>query len=106
MIDLLIYHLHIVGIVYAYTKRWQEDGVKAGLLAVVLSALVFTIIWSLMGPLARLMMSASGKPGELFTVDTLSLVLTMIPEAFFYWRFFLWKEPNQNTQGEAPPRAF
>ncbi|MBI2794712.1 MAG: hypothetical protein HYX66_08715 [Ignavibacteria bacterium] len=98
MIDLLIFHLHIVGIVYAYTKRWQEDGVKSGLLAVVLCGLVFVIIWSLMGPLARLMMSAPTQPGALFTVDTLSLVLTMIPETFFFWRFFLWKSREQNTR--------
>ena len=89
MIDLLIYHLHLVGIVYAYTKRWQDDGMRSGLMAVVLIGLVFTIVWALMGPLARLMMPGAAVPGDVFTSDTLSLVLTLCVEVPFFWVFFL-----------------
>lgn len=89
MIDLLIYHLHLVGVVYAFTKRWQMEGLKSGLLAVVLIGLAFTILWALMGPIARLLMPASPEPGDLFTSDTLSLVLTLAAELPLFILFFL-----------------
>ncbi len=89
MIDLLIYHLHLVGVVYAFTKRWQMEGLKSGLLAVVLIGLAFTILWALMGPIARLLMPAVPEPGDLFTSDTLSLVLTLAAELPLFILFFL-----------------
>jgi len=89
MIDLLIYHLHLVGIVYAFTKRWQMEGVKSGLLAVVLIGLAFTILWALMGPIARLLMPGVSEPGDVFTSDTLSLVLTLAAELPLFILFFL-----------------
>lgn len=88
MIDLLIYHLHIVGIIYAFVKRWQAEGVKSGLLAVGLIALAFTILWALMGPLARLLMPGQAAPSAIFTADTLSLVLTLAAEIPLYLAFF------------------
>lgn len=89
MIDLLIYHLHLVGVVYAFTKRWQMEGVKSGLLAVVLIGLAFTILWALMGPIARLLMPVAPVPGEVFSSDTLSLVLTLGAELPLFILFFL-----------------
>ena len=39
MIDLLIYHLHLLGASYAFTKRWQGENVRSGLMAVALIGL-------------------------------------------------------------------
>ena len=89
MIDLLIYHLHLVGIVYAFTTRWQMEGVRSGMLAVLLIGLAFTILWALMGPIARLLMQAPAEPGDLFTSDTLSLLLTLLAELPLFILFFL-----------------
>ena len=89
MIDLLIYHLHLVGVVYAFTKRWQMEGIKSGLLAVVLIGLAFTILWALMGPIARLLMPGASEPGAVFTSDTLSLALTLAAELPLFILFFL-----------------
>lgn len=99
MIDLLIYHLHIVGVVYAFVKRWQAEDIKSGLLAVGLIALAFTILWALMGPIARMFMPGQAEPGQLFTSDTLSLVLTLAAEiplflAFFHTKFGQNKIPS------------
>lgn len=88
MIDILIYHLHVVGVLYAFTVRWQQEGLKSGLLAVATCGLVITILWAMTGPIARTIMPAS-QPGDLFTSDTLSLVLLLIPEYFFFRAFFL-----------------
>ncbi len=89
MIDILIYHLHLVAIVYAFVRRWQEEGVRSGLLGVALIALAFTILWALMGPLARLLMPGASEPGDVFTSDTLSLVLTLAAEVPLFVTFFL-----------------
>jgi hypothetical protein len=89
MIDLLIYHLHIVGVLYAFTMRWQREGLKGGFLAVATCGLVFTILWAVTGPIARILMPQAAQPGDLFTSDTLSLVLLMIPEVVFFRVFFL-----------------
>ena len=89
MIDLLIYHLHIVGVLYAFVKRWQYEGLKGGLLAIAICGLVFMIGWSLTGTIARLIMTAPAQPGDVFTVDTLSLTLLIIPEILFFWMFFV-----------------
>jgi hypothetical protein len=53
MIEVLIFHLHIVGVLYAFTKRWQEDGIKEGFLAIGIIGLVFAIGWAITGGLAR-----------------------------------------------------
>jgi hypothetical protein len=89
MIDLLIYHIHLVAGIYAFTSRWQRDGLKGGFLAVASCALVFTILWAMTGPIARIIMPNSPEPGQLFTTDTLSLTLLLIPEAMFFRAFFL-----------------
>lgn len=89
MIDLVIYHLHIVGILYAFTMRWQRDGIKGGFLAVAMCALVFTILWAVTGPIARVIMPQPAVPGDIFTSDTLSLTMLMIPEIVFFRVFFL-----------------
>jgi hypothetical protein len=98
MLDLLIYHLHIVGALYAFTKRWQEEGIKGGLLALAICALAFTILWSLTGPVARMIMPQTAAPDAWFTTDTLSLCLLMIPEGLFFWFFFYKGSGGSNEE--------
>jgi hypothetical protein len=101
MIDLIIYHLHIVGALYAFTMRWQRDGIKGGALAVATCGLVFTILWAVTGPIAYALMPALAS-SPIFTADTLSLVLLLVPEIVFFRVFFLRtsesaeRDPAQN----------
>ncbi|MBM4179474.1 MAG: hypothetical protein FJ211_09100 [Ignavibacteria bacterium] len=88
MIDILIYHLHVVGVLYAFTLRWQKEGVKSGVLAVATCVLVMIFLWAITGTIARALIPNS-QPGALFTADTLSLLLLLIPEYFFFRAFFL-----------------
>jgi hypothetical protein len=88
MIDILIYHLHVVGVLYAFTLRWQKEGIKSGMLAVATCGLVVTILWAITGPIARAVLPES-RPEDFFTADTLSLVLLLIPEYMFFRAFFL-----------------
>lgn len=88
MIELFIFHLHIIAALYVFTKNWQNDSIKDGIMAVLILALVFIIGWALTGPLANLLMPNSFK-SPFFTKDTLSLVLLLIPESFFFYYFFI-----------------
>ena len=88
MIELLIFHLHIAGAIYAFTKSWQEESLKSGILAVLLIGLMFAIGWALTGTIARLIMPESLNT-IYFTQDSLSLLLLLIPEYFFFKIYFL-----------------
>ena len=88
MIEILIFHLHIIAALYAFTKNWQERGVKEGLLGVGLIGLLFTIGWALTGTLAALILPDSVNY-LYFNKDVLSLLLLLIPESIFFYYFFL-----------------
>jgi uncharacterized membrane protein YhdT len=97
MIEVSIFHLHILAALYAFTKRWQEDNIKEGAVAIALIGLVFTIGWAITGAIARALTPAGGFT-TWFTADTLSLVLLLIPEAFLFRMFFLNKAKANPTQ--------
>jgi uncharacterized membrane protein YhdT len=88
MIEMLIFHAHIVGVLYAFTKRWQEDNLKEAFTTLGLVGLVFTIGWAITGTIAKVVTPASGFT-TWFTADTLSLVLLIIPEVILFRIFFL-----------------
>lgn len=97
MIELLLFHLHIAGALYAFTKNWQSRGVKAGLLAIVQIGLVFSIGWAMTGTLAYLIWPKAWTT-VYFSSDTLSLVLLAIPEYFFFKAFFLTDEMTSEEE--------
>jgi len=88
MLELLIFHFHLIAVVYAFTKNWQKRGLKEGILSILIIGLIFTVGWALTNPIARLVM-----PKALETIwfrqDTLSLVLLAIPESLFFYHFFV-----------------
>jgi hypothetical protein len=88
MIELLIFHLHIIGVLYAFTKNWQTRGIKDGLLAIAIIGLMFAIGWALTGTLAYQIYPSSWD-SIYFNYDTLSLVLLLIPESIFFYHFFI-----------------
>lgn len=88
MIELLIFHLHIVGALYAFTKNWISRGFKEGLLALGIIGLIFTIGWAITSPVAQIIMPSKWVT-IYFSKDTLSLVLLFIPEVIFFYFFFM-----------------
>lgn len=87
MIELFIFHLHLVGALYAFTKNWQTRGIKDGILAVLVVGLFFTIGWALTGSVSRIIMPYKWNT-TYFTQDTLSLVMLLVPEVIFFYYFF------------------
>lgn len=91
MIEIIIFELHLLGALYAFTKSWQEGGLKDGFMAIAIVLLFFTIGWAITGTLANLI-----YPDEwnsiYFTQDSLSLILLLIPEILFFKFYFLSEE--------------
>lgn len=94
MIELLIFHLHIIGVLYAFTKNWQTRNLKYAALSVIIIGLIFSIGWSLTYPIACLIYPYEWKT-MYFSQDTMSLVLLFIPECFFFYSFFIKDKANQ-----------
>lgn len=88
MIEILIFHIHIISILYAFTKNWQNGTLKDGFLAVGIILLMFSIGWAITSTLAALIMPAKWNT-IFFNKDTLSLILLLIPESIFYYHFFI-----------------
>jgi hypothetical protein len=87
MIEILIFYFHIVAWIYAFTKVWQDKGLKLAFLSFAILAFVFVVLWTITSPLSRLI-----YPTKLvtpyFSADTLSLILLLIPESIFYYYYF------------------
>lgn len=88
MIEIIIFHFHIVGALYAFTKNWRSLGIKEGILAVLVIGLIFVIGWALTSPLAWAIMPNTWST-IWFSQDTLSLIMLFIPECFFFYIFFI-----------------
>lgn len=93
MIDLLIFYIHFYVAIYAFTKNWQQGGIKQGLLSVGLILLIFSIGWAMTGTLAFAIWPKAWN-SIYFTNDTLALIMLLIPELFFFYYFFFQDKSN------------
>ena len=83
MIPLVVFYLHTVAVAAAFTKRWQDEGLAEGFLAVFFIALIFFVGWSMSSFIMKLLMPSEGL-GPFFDRDAASLVLLAAMEAVFY----------------------
>jgi hypothetical protein len=97
VIPLLVFYLHIVAVATAFTKRWQEEGLTEGALAVFFMGLIFFVGWSMTSFVMKLVMSREGL-GRFFDRDAASLLLLTLAEGVFYY-FYLRDEGRR----PAPP---
>jgi hypothetical protein len=86
MIPLLVFYIHIVAVATAFTRRWQEEGLAEGTLAVFFVALIFFVGWSIVSFLLPLVIEAPGF-GRFLDRDALALLLLTVGEGFFYYYF-------------------
>src|SRR5512138_3637300 len=87
MIDLLIFYLHTVAAAAVFTKRYQEEGLGEGFLALAFFALIFFVGWGMASFLVKLLMGPEGW-GTAFNRDTAGLTLLTIAEGVFYYLYF------------------
>ena len=93
MIPLLVFYVHVVGIVTVFTKRWQQEGLGEGLLSVFFTGLIFFVGWSISSFIMKLFMNQQGL-GPWFDRDSASLLLLTLAEAVFYYFYFKEKSPE------------
>lgn len=84
MIALFVFYAHVIAGAALYTKRWQEEGIKEGMLAVIFLALVFSVGWSMSTFIMKLIVDEKGFAIWLDR-DALSLLLLAIMEAMFFY---------------------
>ena len=96
MIPLLVFYIHVVFVAAYFTKRWQEEGLGEGLLAVFFSGLIFFVGWSMTSFIVRLIISE--QPDLLLNRDNSSLLLLTALEGLFY--YFCFRGDGEKKSGE------
>ena len=96
MIELFIFHLHLLVGLHAFTKNWQKGSVIDGFLAFGVVFLTFIIGWSIIGTVVNLLFPESWN-SIYFTSDTLGLILLTIPEGIFFYHFFFKDSRRQKS---------
>jgi len=86
MIPLFIFYVHILFVAGLFTRRWQDEGIVEGFLAVFFAGLIFFVGWSMASFVVRLVMSME----TLWIVDrdSASLLLLTGAESVFYYFYF------------------
>lgn len=87
MIPLVVFYLHIVGVVAVFTKRYQAEGMSEGFLAAFFMALIFFVGWAMASFIARLLMPEEGW-ATWFDRDAASLTLLTVGECVLYYFYF------------------
>lgn len=98
MIPLLVFYVHIVSIVAAFTKRWQDEGFTEGILAVFFMALIFFVGWSMASFILKLFMGKEGF-GYFLDRDAASLLLLTAAEVVFYYLYLRKDSPDMPDAG-------
>ena len=87
MIPLLVFYAHIIALAAGFTKRYQEEGIAEGVLAVFFVSLIFFVGWSISSFLVKFLIGPEGF-GPLLDRDAISLLALTCSEVVFYY-FFL-----------------
>ena len=98
MVEVSIFALHGVAAVYAFVPRRKEGGLAEGFLAVAFVAIIFSVGWTIMTMLTRLVFGQEGL-ATWFNRDAITLTLLTIGEAVFYY-FFLRSDKESGSTGE------
>jgi hypothetical protein len=93
MVALVVFYLHIVTFAAVFTKRWQEEGTKEGVLGVIFMLLIFFVGWSMASFVIKIVMPPGGL-GKAFDNDAAALTLLTLAESVFYY-FYFRKNPHE-----------
>ena len=97
MIIVVILYLHILAGVLAFTHRWQDEGLRGGLVVLGFMGLIFAVGWTMVG-LFMHYIAPRGIP-KVINADSLSLLLlTMLELTVYYFYFFKGEKPDDKQQ--------
>lgn len=99
MIAVFIFYIHVVFLIYVFTKDYLEDGFLAAFLSAVFIVIIFSVGWTLSEFIMAIFMEPEGL-GLLFPRAAFSLVLLTVIEVIFY-KFYFSKKSAKVTQSAA-----
>ncbi|HUN65623.1 MAG TPA: hypothetical protein VMW43_05935 [Bacteroidota bacterium] len=83
MVILLIFYIHVIAAVTAFTKRWQDTDWKEGILAVGFVVLIFVVGWQMATFIVKSFVDEKGL-GIWFDRDAMALALLTVMEGTIY----------------------
>jgi hypothetical protein len=101
MIPLLVFYAHVVAVVAVFTKRYQDENIGEGFLAVFFMGLIFFVGWAMASFIMKLVMPQEGLT-TWFDRDAASLLLLTLAESVLYYFYF---REDQSTGPEEEPTA-
>lgn len=94
MIAILVFYMHIVGAVYAFSKGYVEHKLVDAFMSLAFVAIIFSVGWTLAGFIVRFLFPEDGL-GKFFDNDSISLVLVTLFEAILYGTYFIKQRKEQ-----------
>jgi hypothetical protein len=83
MVPVIIFYLHVIFIIYIFTKNYIDEGFTSGLLSVIFIVVIFSVGWTISEFVFSLFMADKGL-GLLFPRAAFSLLFLTIAETIFY----------------------
>jgi predicted cation transporter len=98
MIIVIIFYLHVLAAVLAFTSRWQEEGLHGGFVVLGFMGLIFAVGWTMVG-LVMHYIAPRGIP-KVIDADSMSLLLLIILEGVIYY-FYFFSDGNRKDNQQA-----
>ena len=96
MIPVVVFYVHVVFLIYIFTKNFIEENFVSGFLSVLFVVIIFSVGWTISEFIMSLFMESKGL-GLLFPRAAFSLILLTIMELIFY-KFYFRKQKVVSPQ--------
>ena len=91
MIEVLIFYIHVIFLVYIFVKTFVEEKFSSALLSSIFVIIIFSVGWTFSAFLIALMIPPEGLT-RILTRAAFSLALLTLLEVIFY-RFYFARKP-------------
>lgn len=96
MVNAFLLFAHCVFLLIVFSKKWQTEGLSAGIQDAALIGLLFSVGWSISTIISKTLMQPEGF-GIYFDRDSFSLTLLTLCEIAFY---FVYYKPTFSTAAD------
>ena len=100
MIAIIVFYIHIIGAVYAFSKGYVEHKLVDAFMSLAFVAIIFSVGWTMAGFIVRFLFPEEGF-GTWLDNDTSSLILVTLFEAVLYITYFV-KQRGKTTETVTP----
>jgi hypothetical protein len=99
MIAIIIFYLHIIGAVYAFSKGYFDHKLADAFMSLAFVGVIFSVGWTMAGFIVNFIYPEEGF-GTVLDPDTVSLLLVTLFEAILYGTYF-WKHRDAAEESAA-----